>query len=156
MSLAAGTHTITVLATDSDATPDTGSASVMVSVPGALPTVVIDTPAAGTVLSGTVTVTGWALDSTVSVGAPIGSVVVKVDGNVVGNATYGVSRVDVCTAYPGRAGCPNVGYIYALDTTGLTPGPHTLTVVATGTDSSADTGTNSVAVQVAAPPSCLH
>jgi hypothetical protein len=148
----AGTHTITVLATDSDAAPDTGSASVTVSVPGAPPTVAIDTPPAGTVLSGIVSVTGWALDSTVSVGAPIGSVVVKVDGNVMGNAAYGVSRVDVCTVYPGRVGCPNVGYIYALDTTGLTPGPHTLTVVATGTDSNADTGSNSVTVQVATPP----
>ena len=101
-------------------------------------------------VSGTATVTGWALDSTVSVGAPIGSVVVKVDGNVMGNATYGLSRGDVCTAYPGRAGCPNVGYSYALDTTGLTAGAHTLTVVATATDSSTDTGSSSMPIQVSA------
>jgi hypothetical protein len=149
--LPAGTHTITVSATDSAATPYTGSASVTVSIPSAPPSVYIDTPAAGSVLSGTATVTGWAIDSTVSVGAPIGGVLVKVDGTVVGNATYGLSRVDVCNVYPARAGCPNVGFSYALNTTKLSPGTHTLTVVATGTDGSS--GSSSVPVQVAPPPS---
>ncbi|HMJ60175.1 MAG TPA: hypothetical protein VK493_00370, partial [Bryobacteraceae bacterium] len=41
-------------------------------------------------------------------------------------------RPDVCNAYPGRQGCPNVGWSYSLDTT-LTPdGAHTLTVTANG------------------------
>ena len=77
------------------------------------PSVNIDTPVAGAVVtSGTVTITGWAIDNTSSVGTAIASVVVKVDGTVAGNATYGISRSDVCTVYPGRPGCPNVGYSY--------------------------------------------
>ena len=102
-------------ATDSDAVPDTGTASVTITVSNAsLPMVHIDTPAQGAVLSGAITITGWAIDAS-SAGTAISSVQVKVDGNVVGNATYGVSRVDVCTVYPGRPGCPNVGYSYQLN-----------------------------------------
>ena len=85
-------------------------------------------------MNGVVTISGWALDNTSYVGSAIGSVVVKVDGAVVGNASYGVSRPDVCAAYPGRANCPNVGYSYQLNTNGLATGSHTITVSATDTD----------------------
>ena len=47
---------------------------------------------------------------------------VKVDGTVAGTATYGISRPDVCAVYPGRTGCPNVGYSYALNASGLSVG----------------------------------
>ena len=46
---------------------------------------------------------------------------VKVDGVVVGTAANGVSRLDVCSAYAGRPGCPNVGFTNALDTTQFEP-----------------------------------
>ena len=39
-----------------------------------------------------------------------------------------------------------MGYVYALDTSKLTAGPHTLTVVATSAVNSADTASYSVAV----------
>jgi hypothetical protein len=42
-----------------------------------------------------------------AVGSAIGSVQVKVDGAVVANASYGVTRPDV-RAYPGRPGCRDV------------------------------------------------
>ena len=109
------------------------------------PILTIEAPTSGASISGTVTVSGWAIDP--FYGA-IGGVVVKVDGNTVGNATYGVSRTDVCTTYPGRPGCPNVGFTFALSTSGLSLGAHTITVIATDNDGNPDTGSASVGVTV--------
>jgi len=144
--LTAGAHTITVTATDTDGTPDTGSSSVTVNVQAPLPTVYIDSPAQGAAVSGIVTVSGWALDNASVVGSAISSVQVKVDGTIVGTATYGSSRPDVCAVYPGRPGCPNVGFSFSLDTSGLTAGAHTITVTATDSDGTPDTGSASVSV----------
>jgi len=144
--LSVGSHTIMVTATDSDGTPDTGSSSVTVNVQTPPPTVYIDGPAQGSAVSGTVTVSGWALDNASVVGSAISSVQVKVDGTVVGTPTYGISRADVCAVYPGRPGCPNVGYSYALNTSALSVGSHTITVTATDSDGTPDTGSSSVTV----------
>lgn len=112
------------------------------------PSVFIDTPGPGSTVSGAISVTGWALDNTSAVGTAISVVQVKVDGTVAGNATYGLSRPDVCAAYPGRPGCPNVGYLYQLDTTTLSNGSHAIMVSATDTDASPDTGSASVTITV--------
>jgi hypothetical protein len=152
--LAPGQHTITVTATDTDATPDTGTASVTVAVASMPPSVQIDSPVAGSVLSGSVLVSGWALDNTSVIGTAIGSVQVKVDGVVVGTATYGGNRPDVCTAYPGRPGCPNVGFSYSLNLAPLNAGPHTVTVSATDSDGIPEMGSSAVTISVAnVPPS---
>jgi N-acetylmuramoyl-L-alanine amidase len=152
-----GQHTITVSATDEDSpTPDVGFASTVVTVTIGPPSVIIDSPAVGTVVSGNVTVSGWAIDNTTAIGTAIGSVQVKVDGTVVGNAAYGNVRSDVCAVYPGRLGCPNVGYTFTWNATSALPGPHTLTVCATDTDSSADSGCSSVAVTVALGPPSVY
>jgi hypothetical protein len=149
--LAPGSHTITVTATDSNATPDTGSASVTVTVTSSaaavIPSVDIDSPAPGATVSGTVTVSGWAIDNVSAVGTAISSVQVLVDGTAVGTATYGASRPDVCSAFPGRPGCPNVGYTYSLNTATLAPGSHTITVTATDSASPPDTGSATISVQ---------
>ncbi|MGD0046091.1 MAG: glycoside hydrolase family 44 protein [Bryobacteraceae bacterium] len=147
---AVGSHTITVTATDSDNPPDTGSASVTVTVatPVVIPTVHIDSPAPGATVSGTVTVAGWAIDNATAVGTAISGAKVLVDGTAVGYATYGVNRPDVCMAYPGRAGCPNVGYSYSLNTGTLTTGSHTIAVTATDSNATPDTGSASVTVTV--------
>jgi len=147
--LTAGTHTITVTAKDSASPADTGSASVTVTVtaPAVIPTVHIDMPASGATISGTVTVAGWTIDNSSTVGTAISGVQVLVDGTAVGNATYGVNRPDVCAAYPGRAGCPNVGYAYSLNAAALTTGSHTITVTATDSASSPDTGSATITVQ---------
>ena len=144
--LSVGTHTITVTATDSDATPDAGTSSVTVTVQATPPTVWIDAPTSGSIVSGTVTVVGWAIDNTSAVGTAISSVQVKVDGTVVGTATYGLSRPDVCAVYPGRPGCPNVGYSFSLNTSSLSAGSHTITVTATDSDGTPDSGSASVTV----------
>ena len=151
--LTPGSHTVTVTATDSASPPDTGSATVTVIVgSGAaiIPSVHIDMPASGATVSGTATVAGWAIDNASTVGTAIGSVQVLVDGTPVGAATYGVSRPDVCAAYPGRPGCPNVGYSYSLNTATLTPGSHTVTVTATDSASPPDTGSASETITVTA------
>ena len=151
--LTVGSHTITVTATDSASPPHSGSASVTVIVGrnavAVVPTVHIDSPAQGATISGTVTVSGWAIDNDSAVGTAISSVHVLVDGTSVGTATYGVSRPDVCAAYPGRLGCPNVGYTYSLNTATLAAGSHTIMVTATDSASPPDTGSASVTVIVA-------
>jgi uncharacterized protein (TIGR03437 family) len=152
--LTPGSHTIMVTATDSDNTPDTGSASVVVNVTSiGPPSVWIDSPIAGAAVSGTITVSGWAMESRAAVGTAIGSVQVFVDGAAVGNATYGLSRPDVCYVYPGRPGCPNVGFSFALNTAALTPGSHTIVVTATDTANTPDTGSATAVVNVIGPPS---
>jgi sugar lactone lactonase YvrE len=152
--LSAGSHTITVEATDSSSPPDTGSASVVVNVTSiGPPSVWIDSPVAGAAVSGTITVNGWAMDNRAAVGTAIGSVQVFVDGAAVGNATYGLSRPDVCYVYPGRPGCPNVGFSFVLNTAALTPGSHTIMVTATDSDNTPDTGSATVVVNVIGPPS---
>ena len=143
-SLSVGTHTITVTATDSDTAADTGSANVSVNVHATPPTVYIDTPAAGSTVSGIVAISGWAIDNAAAVGTAISNVQVNVDGIVVGTATYGLSRPDVCAVYPGRPSCPNVGYTYSLDTSTLISGTHTITVTATDSDATPDAGSSSV------------
>ncbi|MGB7759905.1 MAG: SBBP repeat-containing protein [Bryobacteraceae bacterium] len=149
--LTLGSHTITVNATDSASPPDTGSASVTNAVAAAvIPSVHIDAPAAGAIVSGTASVSGWAIDNASTVGTAISAVEVLVDGTAVGAATYGINRPDVCAVYPSRPGCPNVGYTYSLNTAGLTAGSHTITVTATDSASPPDTGSASVTVTVTA------
>ena len=140
-----------MVATDKDSTPASGSYSISVKVAATAtgpPVVTIDSPAPGATLSGTVLVSGWAIDNTTTIGTAIGSVQVLVDGVLVGTANYGGVRTDVCTAYPGRPGCPNVGFTYQLNTASLSLGTHTITVVATDTDNSPDTGSQSITVNV--------
>ena len=86
------------------------------------------------------------MDNAAAVGTAISSVQIKVDGTVVGTATYGLSRPDVCAVYPGRPGCPNVGYSYSLNTSSLSAGTHTITVTATDSDATPDCGSSSVTV----------
>jgi hypothetical protein len=103
----------------------------------------IDSPAAsGPALGGTASIGGWA----VSDSAAINSVQIQVDGVLYGTAIYGSSRGDVCGTYPGRPGCPNVGWTFSLDTSALTSGVHTLSVTATST--TGQRATNSRSFQV--------
>jgi len=149
--LSAGKHTLTVTATDSDVIPDSGSASVSVTIGSPPPSVFIDTPSAGATVSGTLSISGWALDSTASAGSSIANVKVFLDGVPLGNAAYGIIRPDVCIVYPSRPGCPNVGFNYQLNTATLSRGTHTIMVSATDSDSSPDTGSAVVSFTVAAP-----
>jgi hypothetical protein len=90
---------------------------------------VIDAPAPNSKLSGTYPVSGWAIDNNDS----IASVAITVDDLPQGFASYGGQRTDVCNVFPGRAGCPNVGWSSTLDTTQFENGSHTLTVTVKST-----------------------
>jgi N-acetylmuramoyl-L-alanine amidase len=144
--LSPGSHTISVSAVN--ALSITGTAHVTVTVGYSSPTVQIDSPTSGSVVSGKITVSGWAIDSTTTIGTAISSVKILVDGNTVGTATYGVKRTDVCVLWPGRPGCPNVGYSYSLNTAGLSAGSHILTVTATNSGPNPTTGWSSAAFTI--------
>src|SRR5205823_13393783 len=53
--------------------------------------------------------------------------------------------------YPGRPGCPNVGFSYSLNTSDLSLGTHTITITATDSDATPDSGSSNVSVNVQAP-----
>lgn len=87
----------------------------------------IDVPATHSgPLRGTVLLGGWAIARNTA----LTRVSLAVDGVFVGDAAYGAKREDVCSAYPGRPGCPNVGWNFALDTTQFSRGKHSLSVAA--------------------------
>ena len=144
--LAAGSHTLTIVATDSAGV--TGSSQVTFTANA--PFVWIDAPVAGASLSGVAAISGWALENISDVGPnAVSSVAVLVDGAQVGVATYGTPRGDVCAIWPGRLGCPNIGWTYNLNTAALTAGTHTLRIVAT--DSAGVTGSSQVTFTANAP-----
>jgi hypothetical protein len=93
--LTAGKHTLTVTASDASADPAFESSDVTFTVdPGR--TIFINSPTAGAVVNGTITISGWTKHS-VGPGGPLsGRVAVMVDGTFVRNAITGVSRPDVC------------------------------------------------------------
>ena len=148
-SLSAGTHTLGVVALDTTTIPFTGSYSWTVTVTAPpLPAVYIDSLVSGATVTGTATISGWAIDGITGIGAPINNVLIEVDGAPVGLAVYGIPRPDVCAAYPGRPGCPNVGFTYLLNALFLSPGLHTITVIVTDTYKVSNSGSYSIQVVV--------
>jgi pseudomonalisin len=125
--LAGGSHTLAVTATTASGRASVVSSSFQTTnSSGAQGTVVIDLPNAQTgALSGPVRLYGWALSGS---GSPVSRVKVAIDGTWIGDATYGDQRSDVCAVYPGRVGCPSVGWHLQFDTTLFPDGPHTLQV----------------------------
>lgn len=85
----------------------------------------IDTPSSGTEVSGSVDVSGWAIDD-----RGIDHIEVRVDGEPAGVASYGNPRPDVERNYPAMPDSPNYGYAFNLDTHSLGGGEHLLSVVA--------------------------
>ena len=82
----------------------------------------IDTPTELQFIDGIFEVFGWAYDF-----QGVLRVEVEVDGQVVGNATYGLNRPDVPPNDP-RVGTPFVGFSYIADTTKLSDNAHDLAI----------------------------
>ncbi|HXE12682.1 MAG TPA: Ig-like domain-containing protein [Bryobacteraceae bacterium] len=127
-----GYHTLTVTSSTAEESPRQATENISFAVQNANPTaqntslVYVDLPQPQTTYTGTKVFSGWAIDND----SAIQSVNVAIDGISHGAATYGVSRPDVCQAYPNRAGCPNVGWNFTFNTATLADGVHTLTVTA--------------------------
>jgi hypothetical protein len=140
-SLTDGVHTLQVSAVPLTTFNQPTAVSTMFTVsngPNASPTKsFIDNPAAGSTISGVTSFDGWAVNRT----SAISSVSIWIDGVAYGGAHYGVSRTDVCAALPQENGCPegNVGWSFAVDTTLLTNGSHTLQVQSTAADGTQQT-----------------
>lgn len=93
----------------------------------------LELPSMGATISGSAfSVEGWAWAI-----SGVSSVDVFVDGARVGSATYGLPRPDLPIAWPGSPG--NTGYQYALDTTKLLNGLHTVVVKVTDSKGKAAT-----------------
>jgi hypothetical protein len=134
--LTVGSHTLKIVATDTNNLSNFSQTTFNISK---TPYVYIDSPAANATLTGTTTIQGWALEDLTSAGLPISAVDVYVDNVKVNTGSaYGTPRADVCAAFPGRSGCPNVGWSYNLNTSALAPGSHTLKIVATDTNNLAN------------------
>lgn len=118
-----------------------GNFSVMALAP---PAVTIDEPAPGAALSGTATLRGWAIDNTARSESAISRVELWMEPAAGAAQPLGAAsqtdRTDVCNAYPGRPGCPNVGWQRSWDTRFAANGTYTLRVVATDSDSSLGAG----------------
>jgi hypothetical protein len=130
--LANGAHTLEVLAASSTNPAATASSSTMFTVANSAAAspikMSIDIPGS-TSISGVANFAGWAAGDTDT----IADVQISVDNVVLGDAYYGNNRPDVCKAFPTLIGCPaaNVGWSFAIDTTLLANGPHTVEATAT-------------------------
>ena len=128
--LSDGTHQLEVTANPASGTG--GSISTPFTVANASSTnpihAFVDYPNAGRTLTGTATVSGWAVNNNPN--TTVSFVRIAVDGVPQGLASYGTYRPDVCASYP-DAGCPNVGWGFTLNTASLINGTHTLDVIVT-------------------------
>ncbi len=90
--------------------------------------------------SGSVLVQGWAADA--QQGSPVSSVQVLIDGTTAGTATLGLSRPDVAASY-GKPAYGLSGWSFTLPASGLAPGSHVATALATDSLGLKTTLTNS-------------
>jgi len=94
----------------------------------------VDGPAEGATISGSVNVSGFAIDHAATVGTGVDHVHVYVDGIFRGEALYGRSRPDI-GAYGARF-VPS-GFLFVLDTSVIGGGPHVIDARAHSTISGA-------------------
>ena len=93
----------------------------------------IERPGAGAFVTGTVVLSGFAIDLASTSGTGIDRVHIYLDGpvgtgTIIGGATYGLARPDVAAQYGARFG-PS-GWELAWNTSAIAPGVHTLTLYA--------------------------
>jgi Zn-dependent metalloprotease/uncharacterized protein YjdB len=88
----------------------------------------LESPTTNASLNGAINLSGWHLDKT-----GVKKVEVLVDGNVIGQATYGDKRLDVSSIHP-EYGNDNSGFHYTLDTRKISNGNHLINVEVTNTN----------------------
>ncbi len=127
-----GMHSLQITATDANGGRATYAGSFTSSnYSGSVPTAIgIDSPATQSgPFQGSTYFSGWAFNTNASI--PENGITVYIDGSARGTASYGLSRPDVCAAFGNEPGCPNLGWIYFIDTATLSNGNHTFAVRAT-------------------------
>ena len=91
------------------------------------PKMYVDTPTTGSTIRGVAKISGWALNM-----SGITNVQIFEGNSLLGTADLNLSYPSVNAEFPGYPSVNNSGFSYALDTTKLTAGNHTLKVQATG------------------------
>jgi hypothetical protein len=86
----------------------------------------LDSPVANSIATGSVRVSGWALDAAATSGTGVDRVQVFLDDVYVATATYGQARADIGGAFGARF--TNSGFTYQLSLSGVTVGSHTAKV----------------------------
>lgn len=117
------------------------------------PSVQITSHSAGATVMGDVQVSGWALDNTTRAENAITDVQFYVD-NVLqtGIAVNRNQTSTICGTYPGRPGCPNVGWSLTWNSRLFSNGAHTLKIVVTDGDNPPKTNYATLSVNVSNPP----
>ncbi|MBM7654748.1 Ig-like domain-containing protein [Neobacillus cucumis] len=124
VNLSNGQHTLTVRETGKNGAMT--ELKVVITVQNLPVRGALETPKNGAVVTDSTTVSGWFLDAN-----GVDKVEVLVDGNLIGQAQYGLPRPSVAKTYPAYNNA-NAGYQYTLNTKSFTEGQHTLTVRETG------------------------
>lgn len=141
--LSAGSHTVTVTATDTNGT--TGQKCTPITVGS--PIVDMDTPSDGSAVSGDLSVSGWSVDA-----SGVTSNTVYVDPGTSNQKqfdTTAVSRPDVQKAIYPNGDYPNgvnSGYTTTIPSTALTAGSHIIRVTMTAQDGSTHSESRTVVV----------
>ncbi|MFB3170069.1 Ig-like domain-containing protein [Neobacillus sp. 179-C4.2 HS] len=141
-----GAHKISVRATGKNGSTKQFDSNVSIQNLDHLPTVgFLDSPKSGSTVDGVETIRGWYLD-----GSGVEKIEVFVDGKLIGNAQYGLSRPDVANVLPEYLNS-NSGFQYSLDTKQITDGPHTLTIKETGKNGTNNTLSASITIKNGSP-----
>ena len=130
-----GTYKLHAIAADPGGlTTDLGTTTISVNNAASIvPFGTIDTPAQGETVSGTDYVNfGWVVTPQPNNLAIDGSsIVVHIDGQVVGHPAYNNFRSDIARIFPGLRNSNGAGGFFHIDTTKLSNGAHNIDWVAT-------------------------
>ncbi len=128
--IADGTHTVQVRALDAAGRytliPD---APVTFTVKNGGPQKVlgaITSPVAGTTVSGSIDIKGYAY----APGSSVKTVSLYVDSEFYASVPYNLPETDVCSTLVDVSACPNIGFALSFDTRKLSDGPHVIVVAA--------------------------
>lgn len=111
---------------------------------------VIDSPREGSVNTGTITVSGYALD----INSPgVAKVNIILNGGNLGEAVLGIARADVATAFPNYPNSANSGFLFQFDSYKAGNGVHQLTArVTNARGDSYDIATRNIVVDTVRKP----
>lgn len=129
-----------------------GTWNLSANVQSLPPSGAITAPAAGATVGGDVVISGWALDNTTRAENAITNVQVFID-NVLQPGLVTMNQPHtICGTYPGRLGCPNVGWTYSWNSRTVANGTRTIKIRFTDGDNPPKTAEITRNVTVNNPP----